>query len=52
MKFFKTLSESLYAIVGKISEIEDISELTNLLALNAAIEAARAGERRGRDFRW
>lgn len=36
--------ESIRAIAGKISIINDIAFQTNILALNAAVEAARAGE--------
>lgn len=43
------LSEQTAVINQLVSEVDSISEQTNLLALNAAIEAARAGEA-GRGF--
>jgi chromosome segregation ATPase len=43
------LDKSTTAISKLISDIQEISDQTNLLALNAAIEAARAGEA-GRGF--
>jgi methyl-accepting chemotaxis protein len=43
-KVFNKVDEASRKVIEKISEIEDVSELTHMLALNAAIEAARAGE--------
>ncbi|WLD57852.1 methyl-accepting chemotaxis protein [Salinispirillum sp. LH 10-3-1] len=43
------LAEEAHEIGSAVSQIQSISEQTNLLALNAAIEAARAGEH-GRGF--
>lgn len=44
---FQALQENFSLITGRIHNIEDISDKTNLLALNAAIEAARAGVQGG-----